>query len=127
MKDKKTWIAVIVLVLLAAVLLSAYILLKPQPEEGLKKIEVEVIHGDGKTVTYEIETQAEFLYDAMREKGIVGELDDGFVSEVDGITADGSAQQWWCFSDRDVELPCGAAQYPICDGGHYEVTLKTGW
>ena len=47
--------------------------------------------------------------------------------EKDGITADESQQQWWCFTRGGGTLETGVDTTPIADGEHYEITLTTGW
>ena len=129
-KNMKKIIAVIVLLVLIAAAVFAYIGFSPKAIEGGKEISVTVIHGDGSEKLFELSTDAESLRDALEPEGIIegSESEYGlFVITVDGETADDSLQQWWCFTKGGESLMTGVDDTMIADGESYEITLTTGW
>ena len=123
-------IALIALIAVAAALLTAYLLLRPPPAAGSKTIQVEVVLADGNVKTHTIRTAAPTLRGALEENGLIAgdESQMGlFVKTVDGVTADDSQRQWWCFTKGGVSLTTGVDQTPIADGDHFEITLTTGY
>ena len=46
---------------------------------------------------------------------------------VNGITADESKQQWWCFARNGETLSTGVDATPIADGDAFTATLTTGY
>ena len=128
--NKKKIIAVAVLLVLALAAILAYAFLGPQAQAGDKLITVQVVHGDGSSKEFTIETDAENLRSALEQENLV-QGDDGeyglFVKTVDGETADDSLQQWWCFTKGGESLMTGVDDTMIADGEQYEITLTTGW
>ncbi len=97
--------------------------------ETSKTITVEVVTDDS-TKPVEIATSAEFLGDALIEQSlVVGE--DGqyglYITEVDGIKADETNQEWWCITKAGAEVMTSADTTPIADGETFELTLMTGF
>ena len=129
-KNMKKIIAVLVLLVLVAAAVFAYIGFSPKANAGGKEIAVTVIHGDGSEKLFELSTDAESLRDALEPEGIIegSESEYGlFVTTVDGETADDSLQQWWCFTKGGESIMTGVDGIMIADGEQYEITLKTGW
>ena len=123
-------IAVLVLLVLVAAAVFAYIGFSPKANAGGKEIAVTVIHGDGSEKLFELSTDAESLRDALEPEGIIegSESEYGlFVTTVDGETADDSLQQWWCFTKGGESIMTGVDDTMIADGEQYEITLTTGW
>ena len=129
MKNKKTLIAVIVLIVAVILAGAAWMIWKPTGIAGSKTVVVEVITDDS-AKEYKIRTDAEFLRGALEEQDLVAgeESEYGlFVKSMAGITADDSKQQWWCFTKGGEDLFTGVDDTPIADGDHFEATLMTGW
>lgn len=129
MKQKKTIIAVAVL----AVLILASVLIwqgtRPETQTGDKTITVSVVT-DTETADFTIATDAEYLRQALEQENLVegSESEYGlFVTTVNGVTADDSQQQWWCFTRNGEMVETGIDSTPIADGETYEITLTTGW
>ena len=80
MKEKTNWkpfaICLAAFCLAAAGLLLLYMNLRPAAVKGSKTITLEVVYEDSSTETYTVETEAEYLEQA--------------VSEMEGLTIDGS-------------------------------------
>ncbi len=130
-KNKKT--AVIVSAILAVLILAVVLIVvlrKPAAtQQGKKTIVVEVINGEDKR-EFTVHTDQEFLRGALEELNLIkgSESEYGlFVTEVNGVAADDTKQQWWCFTKGGEELMTGVDTTPIADGDHFEIELKTGW
>ena len=129
MKSKKTIVALILLIVLVIGAFAVWKLNAPQGQAGEKTIRVSVVT-DASTADFVIETDAEFLRGALEQEGLVegSESEYGlYVITVDGVTADESQQQWWCFTRNGEMLETGVDTTPIADGEQYEITLITGW
>lgn len=130
MKKKSTLIAGIILVVLLVAGGILYGKLKPQTTEGAKEITVIVIHGDKSEKEFTYHTDAEYLGEVVVEEGLVknDQAEFGlYVQTVDGETADGNKQQWWCLTKDGEMLMTGADTTPIQDGDEFEFTLTEGY
>lgn len=130
MKNKKTLIAVLVLVLLVVVAVICYATFGPKSVEGSKTITVDVTHADGTTNTFTISTDAEFLRGALEQENLISgtESDYGlYVLTVDGETVDESNQEWWGYTQSGEMVNYGVDTCPIVDGDHFEFTFNVGW
>ena len=104
MKNKKTVLAILVLVVLVAAAAVCWFAFGPKAVAGNKTVVVDVTHKDGQTNTFTLETAAEYLGEAMQEQGML-EGEDGpyglYVMKVNGIAAiyeeDGS---YWAFYEN---------------------------
>lgn len=129
MKQKQILLAVGVLVVLAAAMVGVYLAFGPQAQAGEKDITLLVVNGDD-IETFEIHTEEEFLRGALEQEGLVQGQESAtglYVQTVNGITADESQQQWWCFTKAGETVMTGVDSTPIADGDTFEVTLTTGW
>lgn len=116
------------LVLAAAAFTAAYLWFRPQPVTGAKEIQIEVVHGGG-TKTHTINTDAEYLRQALEENKLIEgeELSFGLmVTTVDGITVDSAKNEWWCITKSGEWLMTGVDDTPIENGDRYEITLTAG-
>lgn len=123
-------IGCVVLVALMAVFAVIYTKFVQKPATGEKAITVEIVFADESTKTAEIQTDAEYLRQALEEENLIEGKESAsglYVLTVDGVTADESIQQWWCFTKDGEELYTGVDSTPIEDGDHFEITLKTGY
>ena len=124
---KKLILGVAALVLVIAALIGVYFALSPKPAQGAKTVTVEVIPLEGESKEHVYHTDAEYLGQLLLEE----ELAEGTTSEyglyitaVDGIQADESANQWWAISKSGEMTTTGADTTPIADGDHFELTLS---
>ena len=97
-----------------------------QPET--KNITVSVIAD--KTEKFEIETEKEFLGEALKEKNLI-EGEEGqygiFITSVNGIKANEENKEWWCLTKNNESVMTGADMTKIYDGDKFELTLKRGY
>ena len=130
MKNKKTLAAVLVLTALVITAAVCWFAFAPRTSAGAKSITVDVTHKDGQSNTFTIETDAEYLGDAMKQENLL-EGEDGefgmYVLTVDGETVDESNQEWWGYTKSGEMVNYGVDCCPIADGDHYEFTLNVGW
>lgn len=121
--------AVILIVLIAAFALI-YTFFIAKPVQGLKNIHIEVVHKDETSKTFDIQTEAKFLRQALEEKNLIkGKESQGglYVLTVDGETVDEAKQEWWCFTENKETLNTGVDTTPVKDGDQFEITFKVGW
>lgn len=132
--NKKTIIAVAILLVLVIGAIIAWFALRPAPraDAGAGQITVvaAVTHGDGSEKEFTIRTDAANLRGALEQENLIqgDESEYGlYVKTVDGETADEAQQQWWCFTRGGEMLMTGVDDTEIADGDHYEIVLTTGW
>jgi hypothetical protein len=127
---KKIIMSCIVLAVIAAGMLLVYNQFKPSSVKGSKEIVAEVILADGSSKSFDIKTNAEYLREALEQEKLISgkESEYGlFVTTVDGVTADESKQEWWCFTLGGATVNTSVDTTPVKDGDHFEITLKAGW
>ena len=95
-----------------------------QAEEGKVKAEFTVTNAEGESQTFTLEvTDGEKLGDALVEAGLISqeEADAGFVTTVNGETADWEKDKaWWCLNDASGEMTSvGVADIELHDGDSY--------
>ena len=128
MNNKKIWIAVIALVAVVAIMAGIWLVTRPEAQEGGKTITVEVLHKDGTVNSYIIETEAETLAEAMKEKGLLGEDDNGMYYTIDGETTDYSVDEsWWKLLKNGEDPGEGANTVTIADGDQFRWEYTIGW
>ena len=86
-----------------------------------------VVDADGNSTDIDLEvTDGEKLSDALAEAGVISqdEADAGFVTTVNGVTADYNADgAWWCLTDATGEMTTvGVADIELHDGDSYAFT-----
>ena len=134
--NKKLIAGVVALIAVIAILLGVYLNNRQPTTSGSKTITVSVFDTVGSTEasnTATIITDEEYLRGALEQEdsgiSISGsESEYGlFVTTVDGVTADDSKQQWWCFTKGGEMLNTGVDSTPIADGDTFEITLTEGY
>jgi hypothetical protein len=111
-------------------MLLTYLHFKPKAVQGSKEITVEVVIPDEETKEFTMNTDAEYLSQALEERNLIkGDSSEFglFITEVNGHAADSTKQEWWCITKNGEDVLTGADQTPIADGEQYELTLKTGY
>ena len=127
---KKIVIGVIALVVLIAACAFAYFKFKPQAVEGSKTVAIEVIDDQGKSIEYEVHTDAEYLQQAMEEtEGLTFEGEDGdygfTVYTVNDVTADFNTDAaYWSFYVNDEYCNYGISEQPVNDGDEFTIKYE---
>lgn len=124
--------AVAVFVILAAAFAVIYFIFSEKPVEGEKNITVDVLLADGTSTSYEINTDAEYLKEAIDGDGNItlggSDSEYGFmITAVNGVTANDGNQEWWCLTKNGEMLMTGVSTTPINDGDKFEITLTVGY
>lgn len=124
----KTNKIIIILAIVLAVLIAAfagiYFVTRPETSQGDKNINVTVVFADKSEKKYEINTDAEFLADALLEEKVITEkADDGLYSVIAGERADYNLDKsWWCVTKGGEMTNVGINELPIADGDSFEIT-----
>lgn len=122
-------IATFVVALIMTVMMITYTTYKKPSIKGSKNVIVRVIvPEEDKKYEYEVYTDAEYLGDALRETNFIkGENSQYgfFVTEVKGIAADSSKNQYWMLTKKGEYVNTGVDQTPVYDGDEFEFTLAT--
>ena len=130
-KTRNIIIAVAVLLVLVVGALLVWNHFKPAAQVGGKNIVFQVVHGDGSSKDFSIQTDAENLRAALeQEEGLIAGSDSEyglFVETIDGETANSDNQEWWCFTKDGEMLEFGVDGTMIADGEHYEASFTVGW
>lgn len=127
--NKKLVAGVVALIVVVAALLAVYFATRPTAAAGEKTITATVV-ANGDEEVFTIETDAEYLRGALESIDLIegSESEYGlFVTTVNGITADDSKQEWWCFTKGGETLNTGVDSTPIADGDAFEITLTEGY
>lgn len=98
-----------------------------EAQDAKVQAEFTVTGADGESQTYTLEvTDGEKLSDALVEAGLISqeEADAGFVTTVNGETADWDKDKaWWCLTDAAGEMTSvGVADIELHDGDSYAFT-----
>ena len=127
MKNKKKLLLLLIPVVLIAALVAGYFLLKPKTAKGSKNIEIRVVDDAGETKVYDVNTDAEYLRQAMEEaKGLTFSGDESdyglMVIEINGATADYNVEQsYWAFYVNDEYCNYGVDSQPVADGDVFRI------
>lgn len=132
--NKTIIIAVLVLVVCMAAFAILYNVFRAKPAEGSKDITIEVVNKEQQSVMYEVNTDAEYLRQAMEEaEGLTFEGDESefglMVHTVNGETADYTADgAYWSFYVNDTYCNYGIDSQPVLDGDafliKYEISMS---
>lgn len=122
-------LALIALIAAAGLCLAFWLARRPETDEGIKVLAVQVVHGDGSVKDFEIRTDAEYLAQALLEHEPLGvKGGDGpfglYIQTVDGETASDADQTFWSVSKDGEALTVGVSSQPVAGGEHYELTLS---
>jgi hypothetical protein len=122
-KSTKSILAVVLVVLLAIAAFFCWRAFAPGAQAGSKTLSVAVTHADGSEKDFTLRTDADYLWDAMYEQGLIDGTDSEYgkwVTTVDGETADESAGQYWMFTRSGEWVDTACDKTPITDGESYE-------
>lgn len=124
---KKIAIAVAVVVAIAVIFGVIYANFAPKATVGTKKITVEVVDDKQESQTYTIQTDAEYLRQALEETdGLTVEGTESeyglMVETINGVTADYNTNgAYWAFYVDGDYCNYGVDQQPIEDGQAYQI------
>lgn len=125
--NKKKVIGIVVFILLIAALVVAYLVFRPGTTAGKKSITIEVVDSTAKTTSYDVDTDAEFLRQAMEDAdGLEFSGEEGdygiMLSTVNGETADFEKDgAYWSVTVNGEYGNYGIDQQPVVDGDVYQI------
>ncbi|MBO5873179.1 MAG: DUF4430 domain-containing protein [Clostridia bacterium] len=124
MTQKRTNLkTVIALFMIIAVSLTTLAGCGAETETGNKDITVTIVYKDETSKDFEINTDAEFLADALVEQELIEYDESGYYTTIDGVTADfGADKSWWCLTKDGAMTTDGLNTQPIADGDVFEIT-----
>ena len=129
-KSTKIIIAAILVVVLAACLLTIYLSTRPETSAGAKSITVDVVHGDGSTKTFTYDTDAEYLGDVLVAESLIeGDVNEFglYITAVDGEEAIYEVDSsYWALYEGDDYAQQGVDQTPIQDGAEFSLVYTVG-
>ena len=127
--NKKAILGVVALVALIAIFAVVFTMFKPKTMEGSKAIVIEVVNKAGESTEYEVNTDAEYLRQAMEE---LQEFDEDFtfagdesqygltIHTVNGEKADFNTDSaYWSIMVNGEYGQYGAESQPVVDGDTY--------
>ena len=128
--NKKIWIAVVALVLVAAAMVGIWFATRPETDDGSKTVTVTVVHKDGSEKVFTCKTQEEYLGPVLlTEKIVEGDMGQYglFITAADGEVADYSVDGgWWAIYVGQEQAVTGADEIPLQDGGSYKLVYTIG-
>lgn len=125
--NKKKIIGIVAFILLVVVLVAAYLVFRPSASAGEKSITIEVVNSAQETTSYDVDTEAEFLRQAMEEAdGLEFSGSEGdygmMLSTVNGETADFEKDgAYWSVMVNGEYGNYGIDQQPVVDGDVYQL------
>lgn len=128
-KTKKiTVISAVALALVIALAVGAYFFTRPETNEGAKTITFTVIDKEKVEKPFTIETDEEYLANALVNEGIITYQQSGLYTKIDCITADYNVDgAWWAIYENGAMASVGLNELPITDGGEYEAIYTIGF
>lgn len=126
--NKKVVIGIIALVVLIAALAGVYFAFSAKPVAGSKAITIEVVNGAQESTVYDVQTDAEYLRQAMEEadgltfsgtESEFGLMVDTVNGERADYTLDGA---YWSFSVNGEYCNYGIDSQPVLDGDAFAIT-----
>lgn len=130
LQKKKILLAVVALAVVAAALVLVWRLTAPTGETGAKTVTVQVIHSDGTSRDFTVETEEAYLGPVLVSEGVVVDNQGPYglyFFTADGETADEGAQEWWKLTKDGEMVNTSADATPIADGDHFELTFMVGY
>ncbi len=129
----KLIIGAVVLVVLIAAFALIYVLFGAKTVEGSKHVSITVVNKAKEAVTYELDTDAEVLMEAMRDaesQGLTYSGTEGqygiMVSTVNGELADYSVDGgYWSFYVNGDYCNYGIDTQPVADGDAFKIAYET--
>ena len=131
-KQNKALLLCAILLLLAVFAFTLlYGMFSPQPAEGDKAIQIQVVDDKQQSTDYQIHTDASYLRQALEETdGLTFSGTEGayglMIETVNGITADWEQNQaWWSIYVNDELANYGVDNQPVADGDRFRLQYTT--
>ena len=126
--NKKTVVSLIVLVVVVALIATAYFMFRPGGTLGPKAFTLEIVHADGQTKTLEITASEEFLGEYLINEGIIEGAEGPYgmyIAKVEGEKAVYEEDNaYWAFYVDGEYASLGVDQTPIENGKIYKLQYE---
>lgn len=127
-KSKITVVAAVALAVVIALAAGVWFISRPQTQEGEKCISFTVVYKDETKDELNIETDEEYLANALANEGIITYDNSGFYTTIKGVTADYNTDGgWWAIYIGDEMASVGLNEIPVTDGGIYSAVYTVGF
>ena len=130
MKNKKTIIIGLAVLLVIAILLGVYAGTRPETAAGSKTITVTVVHSDGSSKEFTYSTDEEFLGPVIIAEGLVQGEEGPYGLTI--YTVDGEDAIWeengayWALYVGEEYATSGADTTPVYDGSSFKLEYTLG-
>lgn len=124
MKTRNKILGLGIFVIIIGLMVFAWTNFREKPVEGSKQITISVVNSEGKTTSYDLSTDAEFVIGAMeeaKEQGLSYEGEEGeygfSISHINGERADYNQDgAYWSLLINEEYANYGVSQQPIKNG-----------
>ena len=128
----KKILGIVILVVVVAAMALLYAKFREKPVEGSKNITIEVVNSENESEIYELNTDAEFLEQAMdeaKDKGLTYEATEDqyglMVTAVNGEQAVYATDNaYWAFYVNGEYCNYGISEQPVEDGDAFEIVYE---
>lgn len=133
-QNKKVILGVVAFIAVAVILGAVYYFTKPETSKGAKEVEITVVSKEGEKTEYQINTDAEYLQQAMdeaKEEGLTYSGTDGdYGLMVDTVNDEKAVFEedgaYWGFFVNGEYCNYGIAEQPVADGDEFEIVYTVG-
>lgn len=133
-QNKKVILGVVAFIAVAVILGAVYYFTRPETSKGAKEVEITVVSKEGEKTEYKIDTDAEYLQQAMdeaKEEGLTYSGTDGdYGLMVDTVNDEKAVFEedgaYWGFFVNGEYCNYGIAEQPVADGDEFEIVYTVG-
>lgn len=133
-QNKKVILGVVAFIAVAVILGAVYYFTRPETSKGAKEVEITVVSKEGEKTEYQIDTDAEYLQQAMdeaKEEGLTYSGTDGdYGLMVDTVNDEKAVFEedgaYWGFFVNGEYCNYGIAEQPVADGDEFEIVYTVG-
>ena len=129
-KRTKLALSLVALLVVAALFGGLYWFTRPQPVEGLKAVEVVVVHADQSEKTFSYETTEIYLGTLLLNEGLIKGEDGSYglyIKEVDGEVADYDVNgAYWALFKGETYATTGIDTTVMEDGDQFSLVYTLG-
>ena len=128
-QNKKVILGVVAFLAVVVLMGAVYYFTRPETSKGAKEVEITVVSKDGEKTEYQIDTDAEYLQQAMdeaKEEGLTYSGTEGeFGLMVDTVNGEKAVYEendaYWGFTVNGEYCNYGIAEQPVADGDEFEI------
>lgn len=130
-KSKNSFIVLFsILLILVCTIFGLHYLTPPKASGEVVDFTFVVCHADGSTKEFDLESDEQYLGEALSDEGLISGEESSFglfVTTVDGETADPNNEEWWLFMKGEDSLTNGVDTEPLVEGSLYKAVFTIGY